>query len=121
MEFAPSAFNSFSHKPFAGWSIGNFTSFGGIAAFQNYVYAMDMGPAKGIVRFDVFNNTAARIATATDAVDVNVGVDGKLYTLIPPPPCTRWFDCGQVGVINVYDPVTMVLLYDKGNPKCRAQ
>ena len=94
--------NTFVHKTFPGWSTINGGT-GGLAAYQNFVFATDKntspGVANGIVRFDVFNNSAARFATGTDFNDLNIGLNGKLYAL-----------ASTQADIYVYEPTTMQLL-----------
>jgi hypothetical protein len=51
------------------------------------------------VRFDVFNNSAARFATGIDFKDLNIGLDGKLYAL-----------ASSQADIYIYEPTTMQLL-----------
>jgi hypothetical protein len=96
---------SFSHTSFPGWSLVNSSTLGGIGIYQSFVFATDMATynstaaqANGIVRFDITNNTAARFAQGTDFWHLNVGLDGRLYTM------------PSGGGLNVYDPVTMQLL-----------
>ena len=99
--------NSFTDQSFTGWSVANCTTCGGIAAYQNYVYAVDMATdrsgtdSNGIVRFDTLTNTAVRFAAGIDFRDINIGLDGKLYGL---------FAANSGLAINVYDPLTMQML-----------
>jgi hypothetical protein len=81
------ATNTFSTRTFAGWStVGNIT-YGGIAAFDRYVYAADMNNSgsdaglQGVIRFDLDGGPTTRFATTTDPLDLNIGLDGLLYTL----------------------------------------
>jgi hypothetical protein len=105
--YSPSS-TSFTHTTLDGWSTANNVTYGGIATFQNFIYATDMatagtGASNGIVRFDTATNTAARYTPGTDFIDLNVGLDGQLYGLYPggSPGGTN---------VNVYDPVTMQLI-----------
>lgn len=96
------ASNTFTHKTFPGWStIGSGT--GGLATYKNFVFATDKdtvpGMAKGIVRFDVFNNSAARFATTIEFNDLNIGLNGLLYGL-----------ASSQGDIYVFEPTTMQML-----------
>jgi hypothetical protein len=94
--------NSYAH----GWSTINNITYGGIAAYQNFVFVTDMntaagGDTSGIIRFDTSSHATARFAPGTGFVGLNMGLDGKLYAIPSgsgPAP------------IRVYDPVTMALL-----------
>ena len=92
--------NSFEHKTFPGWSSTNLVQAGGITVYQRFVFAADMdsnyATANGIVRFDLFNRSAQRFAGGRDFIDVNAGLDGKLYALT-----------SSEADIYVYDPETM--------------
>jgi hypothetical protein len=110
--YSPSS-NTFTHTTFPGWNIWNYTDFGGIAAYQNFIYVTDMDTAyqtnlNGIIRFDTAANTAARFFAGTDFINLNMGLDGKLYALFP--GCGLWRNCSYASDINVYDPATMALL-----------
>jgi hypothetical protein len=100
--------NTFTHKTFPGWSRIN-SATGGIAAYQNFVFATDKntspGVANGIVRFDIFKNTAARFANGIDFNDLNIGLDGKLYAV-----------ASTQADIYVYEPTTMQLLRHIAQP-----
>src|SRR5258708_5340995 len=67
------ASHTWTKQTFAGWdTIGN-GSYGGVAAYQNFVFASDMsvlGDAKGIVRFDNSGGPTIRFATDQDFIDV---------------------------------------------------
>jgi hypothetical protein len=89
---------SFTHLSYLGWSTVNNLYYGGIAAYQNFIFVTDMstfngGEPSGIIRFDTSNNTAARFADGHGYTNLSMGLDGKLYT-----PGT------------VYDPATMEVL-----------
>ncbi|MBP7747029.1 MAG: hypothetical protein KA383_12950 [Phycisphaerae bacterium] len=92
-----------SHLTHEGWSTSNLTSYGGIAAWHNYVYVTDTATygepadvARGIVRFDTANGTASRYLDYLDWIDLNIGFDGKLYALLP-----------NERFLYVLDPLTM--------------
>lgn len=75
-----------SNRYLAGWSTVNNVGFGGLAYHDGAVYAADMttysgGEAQGIVRFDLGTGAATRFATDFEPMDVNVGLDGKLYAI----------------------------------------
>jgi hypothetical protein len=99
---------TFTHKAFPDWDILGSNYGGAIAAYGNFIFTLDQstfnGPRSGIVRFDTANNTAMRFADGTDIVDVNVGLDGKLYALLFGP------DADGPRAINVYDPISTQLI-----------
>jgi hypothetical protein len=96
------ACSSFTHASFPGWSLVNNSTNGGIAAYQNFIFATDMSTsgseASGIVRFDTSTNASARFLNATQFTSLTMGLDGKLYA-------EPFF-----GGIDVYDPITMQLI-----------
>jgi hypothetical protein len=71
-----------------GWSTVNNITFGGVATYQNFVYASDCftysgGEPSGIVRFDRDNDYAAeRFEDGNDYIMLSMGLDGLLYGLI---------------------------------------
>ncbi len=73
----------------AGWSTINNTTYGGLAAYGNYVFATDEttangGDANGIVRFDINAFTAERFDNNVgDYIQITMGKDGLLYALTP--------------------------------------
>ncbi|HKB04300.1 MAG TPA: hypothetical protein VKD90_18900, partial [Gemmataceae bacterium] len=86
----------------AGWSTDTANDTGGIAVFQNFVFATDMdvsGDGNGIVRWDLTDDSSTRVVSGTDYVDLTIGLDGKLYALTPPG--------GGPQAIHVYDPATL--------------
>jgi hypothetical protein len=98
--YSPSS-KTFTHTNFSGWSTINALSYGGIAAYQSFVYVTDMATygtwldsASGIVRFDQATNSAARFLDGIEFIDLTMGLDGYLYAL------TETY-------IYVYHPVTM--------------
>ncbi len=75
---------------FAGWSTADMPTGGGMASYRNYVYATDAKTqsdtlaGRGIVRYDLATETFERFRSEYgDIVDLNVGLDGLLYTLGP--------------------------------------
>jgi hypothetical protein len=76
-----------THDTYAGWDTGGLAGYGGIAAWQNYVYATDMagppGDEGGLVRFNTADGTAARYIDYVDFIDVATGFDGNIYALEP--------------------------------------
>jgi hypothetical protein len=81
------------NTPFLGWSTINNTTYGGIAAFGDFVFATDMatagaGSPNGIVRFNVNDLSALRFASGPpngpgDYIDLTIGRDGLLYAQFP--------------------------------------
>ncbi len=75
---------------FAGWSTADVSTGGGMASYRNYVYATDAKTQSetlaeaGIVRYNLATETFERFRSEHgDIVDLNVGLDGLLYTLGP--------------------------------------
>src|SRR5262249_28663320 len=87
------------------WSTVNDASFGGLAAYGDYVYVTDMEtfgetlPDSGIVRFDLATGTVDRFAAGTDYITMTLGLDGVLYAMRAPS--------GAVTPIDAFDPATM--------------
>jgi len=105
------ATNTFSTRTFEGWStVGNLT-YGGIAAFDRYVYAADMNNGgsdagkQGVVRFDLDGSPTMRYATTTDPIDLNIGLDGLLYTLSRGSAFN-----GGGNRVDVFDPISMAFI-----------
>jgi hypothetical protein len=94
------ASNSWAQSTYAGWSTVSNVSFGGLAEFQNYVYATDMATAgamqNGVVRFNLADGSATRFGNV-DFTDLNVGLDNKLYALAG-------------SILYVYDPISTTLI-----------
>jgi hypothetical protein len=102
--------DTWSHHTFLGWSTVNNISYGGIASYQNFVFASDMrtfgttaDEARGIVRFDITDYSAQRFAelgTVNDSnfIDLTIGLDGLLYAL------------EDNGKLSVFNPLTLDLL-----------
>jgi Calx-beta domain/SdrD B-like domain len=99
---------SWKNRNSSGWSTVNNVSYGGITSYQNYIYVTDMATAqqqqKGIVRFDIDNNTTQSFANNFEFIDLTLGLDGLLYALQG--------DASSEGrTVNVYDPLTINLLW----------
>jgi hypothetical protein len=80
------ATTSFGSQSFAGWSTVNNITYGGIATIGRYVFVTDMqtsgdGSPSGVVRFDLGGGPTVRFATDLNPIDLNVGLDGRLYVL----------------------------------------
>ncbi|WP_166832001.1 Ig-like domain-containing protein, partial [Thalassoroseus pseudoceratinae] len=91
----------FSHQAFDGWSTVNNVSYGGIAAYGDFVFASDTstgnpgGSPRGIVRFDSATGTANRFAEFSNFYDLTIGLDGYLYGF------------GDNNAVYVLNPVSM--------------
>jgi hypothetical protein len=76
---------AWTHRTHPGWSTVNSVTYGGLATFGDRIFATDMNTSgdtpKGIVWFDRFSGAAGRFATTQEFIDLNVGLDGKLYAL----------------------------------------
>jgi hypothetical protein len=101
--------NSFSSRTFAGWSTVNNLTYGGVATNGRYVFATDMntngGEASGVVRFDLDGGATTRFATNIEPIDLNIGLDGLLYTL-----STGSAFNGGGNQVDVYNPNTMAFV-----------
>ncbi|MEE9466660.1 MAG: hypothetical protein V3W14_13915 [Candidatus Neomarinimicrobiota bacterium] len=68
-----------------GWSTANNVSYGGIAVHGDSIFVTDMdtanGPEKGIVRFNLSDETVERYFLEIEYIDLYVGLDNKLYAL----------------------------------------
>ncbi len=95
---------AWSSQTFAGWSIANNVSYGGIAALGTTILLTDMmtyngGEARGLISFDLASGVGERWLEANDYIDVNVGLDGLIYALR-----------NDYGALDVVDPVSFALL-----------
>lgn len=99
---------TWSSRTTTGWSTVNNLSYGGIAAYGDYVYVTDMQtayetpPFNGIIRFNMADDTVERFAGGHDFIAMCLGLDGYLYAM-----------GGQTGMGNniyKYDPITMDFL-----------
>jgi hypothetical protein len=109
----PVAAGVFRNTPFAGWStVGNLT-YGGVAAFDDFVFVTDMatpgpGSPNGIIRFDVNTWAGVRFGGGAaggpgDTIDLTVGRDGLLYAQAPGTSPGG-------NLVTVYDPATLALV-----------
>jgi hypothetical protein len=103
--YTPSS-QTWSFRDFAGWSTVNNGSYGGVAAFKNFVFATDMAVANdstnGIIRFDNSGGQTLRFASGNDFIDITMGLDGFLYAL------------GASAGVSVFDPNTLSLVRSFG-------
>jgi len=95
------AAGTWTHTTYSGWSTVNNVSYGGLAHYQQYIFASDMNTAgaseEGIIRFNTDDGTAVRFADTKEFTTLNVGLDGEVYGI-------------ESGRIDVYDPSTLSLL-----------
>lgn len=94
--------NSWSYLTASGWSTVNNVSYGGVAAYNNYVFATDMttagsGAPDGIIRFNTTDGSAVRFGQGSNFIQLALGLDGQLYGL------------ESYGVVQVFDPNTLTL------------
>ena len=99
--YSPTA-NSWSYLTASGWSTVNNISYGGVAAYNNYVFATDMttagsGAPDGIIRFNTTDGSAVRFGQGSNFIQLALGLDGQLYGL------------ESYGVVQVFDPNTLAL------------
>lgn len=102
------ATQTWSSRTTAGWSTVNNLSYGGIAAYGDWVYVTDMqtayetAPFNGIIRFNMATGGVERFAEGHDFIAMCFGLDGYIYAM-----------GGQTGMGNdiyKYDPETMEFL-----------
>ena len=91
---------TWSSHTLAGWS--TVESGGGAASINDSVFVTDMatvgdGNTQGLIRFNLSDFSAERFAPTLAPIDVNAGLDGKLYAL----------DGARV---IVFDPATLTAL-----------
>lgn len=104
--------NEWFSQTLAGWSTINNVSYGGLAQYQQWLFATDMqtaqgGEANGLVRFDAsFTKMPVRFHTGSNYMDITLGLDQKLYALK-----------NGSGNVDVFDPESLQLLtsLDIGN------
>jgi hypothetical protein len=94
---------------FPEWSTVNNGSFGGIAAFDRYVFVTDMwtygdsDSGKGVIRFDVKGRSAVRFAGNLEPIDLNIGKDKLLYVLSPG-------GSPEGRIVHIFNPVDLTLI-----------
>ena len=90
-----------------GWSTVSGITYGGLAAYGNYVFATDMKAAQntssGIIRFNINDHSAQLFAAGTGYIQVTMGQDGLLYAQYPGGSPFGYN-------VDVFDPNTMTLL-----------
>ncbi|MCV6636599.1 choice-of-anchor D domain-containing protein [Candidatus Albibeggiatoa sp. nov. NOAA] len=99
----PSTGNFAIDLSFSEWSTANNGTYGGIAAFNDWVFVSDSrtfngGEAKGIVRFDLSNNSHQRFSDTEGYIQLTIGRDALLYGL------------SDLSEILVFNPITLDLL-----------
>jgi hypothetical protein len=95
-----------THSTIDGWSVGNGSAISGIGAFGTRVFANDQDFVsfigdEGMVVFDADTGTGNRFEPRFGTRDVNIGADGKLYSI-----GARFVSQDS---IYVYDPITLEL------------
>lgn len=90
----------FSDFSLFGWGVYSYPTYGAIAAYGHFIFVQDnqysvADPTDhdGVIRFDSSTNESVHFADDTNPIDINVGLDGKLYVL--------------TSQLQVYDPVTL--------------
>lgn len=116
------ASRTWTHYSCAGWSTVNNITYGGLATFQNYVFATDMNTVgaedAGIVRFDRQDGYNCKRwqdvdpPWTTEYADVNIGLDGMLYAV-------EGVHASNVD-IHVIDPDSLILRRTVTVPSIRA-
>jgi hypothetical protein len=95
---------AWSSRTTANWSTVNNLTYGGVAAWKNYVFVTDMTtayettPSNGIIRFNMDNGAVERFHPG-DFTQLTIGLDGRLYAL----GSFNGFGCPY----DVFDPITM--------------
>jgi hypothetical protein len=77
------ATNTWSYQTLSGWSTVNNITYGGVAAYKNYVFASSMNTdnSGGLVRFNTTDGTAVPFGQGSNFIQVTLGLDGQLYGL----------------------------------------
>jgi hypothetical protein len=92
---------TWSDTTYPGWSTVATVGYGGVARYQQYIFASDMNtagaPENGIIRFNPAEGTAVRFGDTRDFRTVSVGLDGNVYGI-------------ESAQIDVYDPISLDLL-----------
>jgi hypothetical protein len=101
------ATGTFTFTSLPNFNTVNNVTYGGIAAFGPYVYLSNMQlnsgqPPGGVIRVNVDNSSVARIADGFDAINLNIGLDGKLYSLSRGGAIN-----GGGTLVREYDPLTL--------------
>ena len=107
---------TFTNTPYTGWGTINNVTYGGMATYGDYVYMTDMSTAysggpQGVVRYNVDTQVFDRFATNLGPIDLNIGLDGLLYTLSRGSAYN-----GGGNRIDVFDPITMAPIRSLGLP-----
>jgi hypothetical protein len=81
------ATDTWTSRTTAGWSTVNNLSYGGIAAYGDYVYVTDMEtayetpPFNGIIRFNMADGSVDRFAEGSNYIAMCLGLDGYIYAM----------------------------------------
>lgn len=78
---------NWTHQSVEGWSTSNNTTYGGITALHNFIYATDMrtagtGAPRGLLKIDQIEGTSERFFEDTDFIDISLGADNLLYGVV---------------------------------------
>lgn len=102
-----SASGTWTHQSEPGWSTINNSRYGGIAQLGDAVFVTDMNTGappqtqQGLLRFDRANSTWTRFGALDEFNDVTVGLDGRIYALLP--------NSGAGASIRVFNAATLSL------------
>jgi hypothetical protein len=92
-----------NNTSFPGWSTINNTTYGGLGAFDHYVFATSTktgsSDQNGIIRFDVNDYSGVRFGS-NDYIQLAIGLDGLLYAQTPPTSPGGY-------LLDVFDPTTL--------------
>jgi hypothetical protein len=88
--------NSFTDTSIPGWGVGTFPNDGVIAAYDHFVFVIAFNHTSAI-RYDTVTGQSISFASDSIPVDLNIGLDGKLYI----------YDFH--GQTHVYDPESLAL------------
>ena len=103
----PATGNVIKNTSFPGWSTANNGTYGGTAAFGDFVFVTDTftfgGEPNGIIRFNVIDFSGERFSSGTDYIQLTIGENGLLYGQSP---------AGSPGgfQLDVFDPTTLAFL-----------
>ena len=103
--------SNWSFQTASGWSTANNITYGEVAAYNNYIFASDMGSSNGqtygLVRFDSSGGSPVLFAPGSNSLQVTLGLDGQLYELEGGPPPN--YNPNYNPTIQVFNPDTLAL------------
>jgi hypothetical protein len=100
--------SNWSFQTTPGWSTANNVTYGEVAAYNNYIFASDMGNSNGLVRFDSSGGSPVLFAPSSNALQVTLGLDGDLYELEGASPPN--YNPNYNPTIQVFNPDTLALV-----------